>query len=53
MLEEGHMSYPLRVRKVVCVECHKEFETRSANAKRCEKCRGWNGQAYRAKVRKA
>lgn len=35
--------YPMRVRRAKCCDCGKEFETRAANAKRCENCRQWNG----------
>ena len=37
------MAFPLRLRKRVCCDCGKEFETRAANAIRCADCRKWNG----------
>lgn len=38
------MSYPLRVRTIVCCDCKKAFKTTVANAKRCPDCKDWNGK---------
>lgn len=38
------MSYPLKERTAVCVDCKREFRTKTWNAKRCHDCKKWNGK---------